>query len=123
MARTRLPSIKTRQAQEFAARILDSEAYRTSLELRAKNGSLPPAVETMLWHYAYGKPVETVHLLADTDSADQDLTELSDAQLAALAQDRARTVVTVLQEAGSHNGRAVAGELLAANLPEGQKVQ
>lgn len=110
-------TIKTRMAQEFAMRVLDSEGYRRSLELRANSGTLPPAVETMLWHYAYGKPVETIHLTTPLEGTD--LTELSDEEIAALARDRARVVVAAL--ATGEDGKAIEGEVLP--VPRGQSIQ
>ena len=34
---------------------------------RALRGELPPAIEAMLWHYAKGKPKETLDLRSDDD--------------------------------------------------------
>ena len=70
------------QAQRFARDILESRTYRDSLETRAAKGDLPPAVETMLWHYAYGKPLEQVAVSVDVHD---DLGQLSAQQLAARA--------------------------------------
>lgn len=42
--------------REFARRILEDPVYRKTLLTRAKAGILPPAVEAMLWAYAYSKP-------------------------------------------------------------------
>lgn len=50
------------EAQVFARRLLNSQAYRESLERRIKRDDLPAAVEVMLWHYAYGKPVESLQV-------------------------------------------------------------
>ena len=50
---------KTKLEAEAAARkIVDDPAYRKTLIARARACELPPAVETMLWYYAHGKPVE-----------------------------------------------------------------
>ncbi len=40
--------------------IVDDSHYRKKLLARARAGTLPPAVECMLWHYAKGKPKEQV---------------------------------------------------------------
>jgi len=74
-----------RQAANFAAqsaakRIIDSPDYVRNLETRAKAGNLAPAVEAMLWHYAFGKPVETIEVSHHLDK----LEELSDAELVSL---------------------------------------
>ncbi len=42
------------------AAIVDDPTYRKKLIARAKAGELAPAIEAMLWHYAYGKPKERV---------------------------------------------------------------
>lgn len=67
------PNKVTKEAREAASRIVDDPEYRENLLLRAKAGRLAPAVETMLWHYAKGKPVERVEI--------EDVTQLSDAEL------------------------------------------
>lgn len=50
------------EAQKLARNIVESQDYRDSLTRRIKSDTLPPAVECMLWHYAYGKPIEQVNL-------------------------------------------------------------
>jgi hypothetical protein len=47
-------------AETFAKQILSSAEYRSSLQRRVVMDELPPAVETMLWHFAYGKPKERI---------------------------------------------------------------
>lgn len=70
------------EAQQFARGILQSDDYRNSLKSRAKTGTLPPQVETMLWHYAYGKPVEQLNV---TNSSGLDLSQMGSAELADIA--------------------------------------
>jgi hypothetical protein len=81
------------EAQSFARQLLDSADYRDSLQKRIRTGDLPPAVETMLWHYAYGKPVEQVQLQVST--VEQDLSQLSSAEL----EQRAKELLDALREA------------------------
>jgi hypothetical protein len=64
-------------AKSIAAEIIDDPEYRRMLKLRANAGDLPPAVETMLWHFRFGKPTEHVIL----DHGD-DLSEMTDQELA-----------------------------------------
>jgi hypothetical protein len=52
--------------------------YIWQLKRRAAAGVLPSGVEQMLWHYAYGKPTETIEATIKRDP----LHEMSDAQLA-----------------------------------------
>ena len=47
-------------AQAFSMLILESKEYRQSLLRRILEDRLPPAVETKLMDYGWGKPKETV---------------------------------------------------------------
>jgi hypothetical protein len=49
-------------AKTLAREILNSKQYRESLMRRIVMDELPPAVECMLYHYAYGKPVENLQV-------------------------------------------------------------
>lgn len=88
MARSRTQSA----AKNIAAAIIDDEQYRSMLLLRARAGDLPPAMETMLWHYRFGKPAEHVILDLGDDLSDKTTEELDaeldslKAELAALPQ-------------------------------------
>ena len=44
----------------MAKALVEDPIYRLRLQTRLKSGKIAPAVETMLWFYAYGKPKETV---------------------------------------------------------------
>jgi hypothetical protein len=57
------------EAVQFARGIILDSAYKANLKKRANDGSLPPAVETLLFHYAFGKPVENVSVISE-DSLD-----------------------------------------------------
>jgi hypothetical protein len=61
------PNKATVEAKAACAEIVDNPRYRKKLLAKACKGTLPPAVETMLWHYAKGKPKETVALEGDLD--------------------------------------------------------
>ena len=43
---------------ERCRQLLESDEYQRYFQERLRTGKLPPAVEAMTWHYAYGKPVE-----------------------------------------------------------------
>lgn len=47
---------------EFMREVLESPEYRESFKLRMLNGSINPSVEALAYHYAYGKPTETIDL-------------------------------------------------------------
>ena len=44
--------------EAFARSIVEDATYQTNFKTRAKQGQLAPVLETMLYYYAYGKPVE-----------------------------------------------------------------
>ena len=67
----------TVDAREAASEIVDSPEYRENLRKRAISGDLSPAVETMLWGYSKGRPVERVETGRPGDFAG-----LSDEELA-----------------------------------------
>ncbi len=48
----------TVNARELAQRLLTDPEYVDGLERRLRQGELPPAVEAMLWNYAFGRPME-----------------------------------------------------------------
>lgn len=78
------------EAQSFARGLLTSSTYREELKSRLEKGSLPPALEQMLWHYAFGKPPEEVSV-----TVSDDLSSLSTEQLA----QRAEFALRALKEA------------------------
>ncbi len=52
------PNRATVNARELAQRLVTDPEYVDGLERRLRQGELPPAVEAMLWNYAFGKPME-----------------------------------------------------------------
>ena len=42
---------------DFARSVVEDVEYREQIRVRARTGALPPAIEAMLYAYAYGKPV------------------------------------------------------------------
>ena len=60
----------TVEAKAFWTGIVTDQAYVKKLQERFRNGTVPPAVETMAWYYAAGKPKERVELGADKTLAD-----------------------------------------------------
>jgi hypothetical protein len=46
--------------EQWAREAVERPEYRDKLMARLEEGVLAPAVETMLFHYAYGKPTEHV---------------------------------------------------------------
>jgi len=58
----------TKAAQIVARSLVEDEFYRMSLMDRVKAGRAPH-MEVLLWHYAYGKPKETVEHQGDVGIA------------------------------------------------------
>jgi hypothetical protein len=90
------------EAKAFCQEVIRSEEYKMSVRARARAGTLPAAVETLLWHYAYGKPVEHVQLQTGSTV---DLSELTTEQLA----ERATFIAGILRD--SSNAQQAAEEL------------
>jgi hypothetical protein len=51
----------TIEVKAAARNLVDDPEYRESLRKRLHAG-LAPHMETLLWHYAYGKPKETIEV-------------------------------------------------------------
>ena len=73
------PNKATAEARAVCAAIVNDPTYRAKLTARAQAGTLAPPVEAMLWHYAYGKPRDSVHVTVGEHQ--EDLTELSTEEL------------------------------------------
>ena len=56
------PNKATADVQARCRELIESPSYQTSFRTRFEAGTLAPALETMAWHYAYGKPSETVQI-------------------------------------------------------------
>ena len=52
----------TLEVKEFARGLIDSPEYQAALLARIQAGTLSPGVETLLWHYSFGRPKEQVEL-------------------------------------------------------------
>lgn len=82
------------EAKTFALSILRSPEYRKSLMDRARAGTLPANIESMLWAYGYGRPTERVEVTHVSPAAQ--LAELPVSELAT----RAELIGRVLREVG-----------------------
>lgn len=56
------PNKVTAEVREVCVGILAGKDYQQSIVARVKAGTLPAAVECLMWHYAYGKPKDTLAL-------------------------------------------------------------
>lgn len=75
MAKT-LQKNRLAEAQTLARELLNDPLYKERLKLRLMSGGLPPALETMLYHYAFGKPIEVVAI-----EDNRDLEKMTDEEL------------------------------------------
>jgi hypothetical protein len=57
-----VPNKATVAVKEAARELVEQAAYREALARRLVSGRLAPAMETTLWHYAYGRPKESTDL-------------------------------------------------------------
>jgi hypothetical protein len=94
------PNKITKVARLKAQALLESPEYVASLLTRIVEGTLPPAVETMLWYYAWGKPREVI----EVEHVKRDLSSLSDEQLA----ERADALAQALRERRAEQERTIA---------------
>lgn len=56
------PNKSTTEVAEACRRLVHDRKYRQNFNARARAGELAPAVECMVWHYAFGKPKDTTVL-------------------------------------------------------------
>jgi len=69
--------------REAATELVENPRYRANLEQRLVAGKLAPAMETLLWHFAYGKPKESMQTTKYDLKDDKTLDRVSDAELEA----------------------------------------
>lgn len=81
------------EVQAWARRLLSSETHRALVEKQLLAGTLPGPEKILLYHYAYGKPIEQLNVNVTTE----DLSSLSVAELL----ERARKLSDTLEEAKS----------------------
>lgn len=84
-----VPNRASTVARIAALRLLESVDYVESLKARVKAGTLAPAIEKMLWHYAYGRPVERIELSVPGVKSFMDM---SSEELAARAEEIAARI-------------------------------
>ncbi len=51
-----IPNKTTQEVRTAAQRLVNDKRYRARLRRRLIDGTAAPAVEVLMWHYAYGKP-------------------------------------------------------------------
>ena len=80
------PNLITNDVKECARRLVQDPTYLVGLQRRLRSGGAGP-IEMLLWHYAYGKPRETMAVSAAHVEPTQpvDLSKLTSPELEALA--------------------------------------
>lgn len=53
-------NLTSNAARAVCTRLVENRLYRQAFAKRFYAGELAPPLEAMVWHYAYGKPQETV---------------------------------------------------------------
>ena len=56
------PNKATREVRAFCQQLVADPEYRAGLQRRWREGSLPPALEQMIWAYAIGKPPQALQV-------------------------------------------------------------
>jgi hypothetical protein len=57
----------TEDVKALALGLVEDPSYRAKLQADLRRRQVNPAVEAMLWHYAYGKPKDTIALEGEVD--------------------------------------------------------
>ena len=52
----------TVEVRKICTALVNDAKYRDNLTRRLQAGKLPPAVECLLWHYAFGKPKDEIEI-------------------------------------------------------------
>lgn len=86
----------TVRAAELAAVIIEDPIYLDKLLTRAKEGTLPPAIEKMLWEYRFGRPQE-MSKMKSKDADANGLQELSLEELQEMATRNAEEAQVLIQ--------------------------
>ena len=95
-SQTALQATARAEAKNFALLILRDPTYRQNLIVRARAGTLAPAVEIALWHYAYGKPAERLEV-GGPGAFGVEHENLTDRQLG----DRIRLLAEIVEQGGN----------------------
>ena len=70
----------TVEVKQMCSELVEDPQYRARLKERLWAGDLPPALECLIWHYAFGRPKETMGIdsaLAARESHPRTLTQVN----------------------------------------------
>lgn len=94
------------RAAELASLIVEDPEYLDQLLTRARQGTLPPAIERMLWEYRYGRPMDMSKMKTKEVDANA-LGELSLEELTELARKNAEDAQILLAARASKVGVSI----------------
>ena len=63
---------RTIEAKAFARQLVSDPTYLQNLQVALEERNVEPSIETMLWHYAYGKPKESVEVQCNFEALNDD---------------------------------------------------
>lgn len=90
-------SSRLNEAASMAQKLLSDPSYLEHLKIRLMDGSLPSNIEALLFHYAFGKPVETIAVEDNRDierMSDDELLEAARVLRASIAPKEQEGVVS-----------------------------
>lgn len=90
-----IPNKVTAEVRAAAAELVDDPAYRAKLVTDLRRRRVAPAVETMLWYYAKGKPKERIEHSNEFFVDEEIVRGLSDEDLRELHQATGRVMELV----------------------------
>lgn len=65
-----VPNKATQEVKALCQRLVEDPVYQAGFVVRLNDGKLAPQLEALVWHYAYGKPKESVDVKVSTANLD-----------------------------------------------------
>jgi hypothetical protein len=59
-----VPNNATREIREFCQSLVADDTYRASLQAAWRARTLPPAIEQLVWSYAFGRPAQSIDVVS-----------------------------------------------------------
>jgi len=85
-----VPNKVTVEVKALCAGLVDDPAYRKRLKADLRERKVAPAIEQMLWYFAYGKPTEQIQMSGNVGA-------LPDGMTRAELLERARALVRTIE--------------------------
>lgn len=87
------------EAQRFARTLVEDQTYRDNLTQALRDRTVHASVEQMLWHYAYGKPIEQISMNLAVGPVDLSTLSMEELQKQALEVAKQLEEAQALQDA------------------------